>query len=103
MALNTKTQLGNHQFVGPHVNATSLPTLSGVYLITKLVNNQHEVIDVGESGNIARRIPSHDRMDQWETVAQNGFHVWTLAANEAQRMLIEKAHRTAYRPICGVQ
>lgn len=101
MALNTKTNLGNHQFTGPHRDASSLPALSGVYIITRLVNNQHEIIDVGESSNIAQRIPSHDRMNQWERVANDGFHVWTLLANATQRMLIEQAHRLAYNPVCG--
>jgi excinuclease UvrABC nuclease subunit len=101
MALTTQTQFGAHEFHGPHLNANSLPNHSGVYLITRLVNNQHEVIDVGESASIARRIPNHDRMRQWERVASNGFHVWTLFADETQRMLIEQAHRLAYNPVCG--
>lgn len=101
MALNTKTYLGDHQFTGPHTSADSLPALSGVYIITRLVNNLHEVIDVGESGNIAERIPSHERMSQWKAVTTNGFHVWTLFANDTERMLIEKAHRFAYNPVCG--
>lgn len=101
MALNTKTSLGNHQFVGPHLNETTLPANSGVYIITRLIGGQHEIIDVGESGNIAQRIPNHDRMNQWESVATAGFHVWTLLANEFQRLAIEKAHRLAYNPVCG--
>ncbi|MEK9195934.1 MAG: hypothetical protein AAB914_01060 [Patescibacteria group bacterium] len=101
MALNTKTQLGNHQFTGPHTNADELPDRSGVYLITRLVDGLHEVIDVGESHNIAERIPSHDRMFQWNAVSGNAFHVWTLLTDEAQRMLIERAHRLAYNPVCG--
>jgi len=101
MALTTQTHLGTHQFNGPHANASFLPSLSGVYIITRAVNNQHEIIDVGESGNIAQRIPDHERMGQWERVASNGFHVWTLPADETQRMLIEQAHRIAYNPTCG--
>ena len=101
MALNTQTQLGTHLFTGPHLNASTLPNESGVYLITRLVNNHHQVIDVGESHNIAQRIPSHDRMDQWNRTSNSIFSVWTLLANEAERMLIEKAHRIAYNPICG--
>lgn len=102
MALNTQTYLGNHQFTGPHLNATSLPAQSGVYLITQLINGVHRIIDVGESGNIADRIPTHDRMVQWQHVATTGFHVWTLLANATDRMLIEKAHRLTYNPVCGV-
>lgn len=103
MALNTTTHLGTHQFMGPHANASSLPVASGVYIITRLINNQHEVIDVGESGNIAHRIPNHDRMDQWKAMSANRFHVWTNLANEADRMLIERAHRLAYNPVCGIR
>ncbi len=101
MALNTKTHLGTHQFAGPHGDANSLPMKSGVYIITRLINNQHEVIDVGESGSIAQRIPNHDRMRQWQEIANNGFYVWVLLATESERMLIEKAHRLAYNPVCG--
>lgn len=103
MALTTQTLLGSHQFHGPHRNAASLPNASGVYLITRLVNGIHEIIDVGESHDVSRRIPNHDRMNQWDRVSGNAFHVWTLIANEASRMSIEKAHRIAYNPICGVR
>lgn len=103
MALLTQTYLGKHQFDGPHGNASVLPALSGVYIITRSVNNQHQIIDVGESGNIAQRILNHDRMHQWNTNAREGFHVWTLLADELQRMLLEKAHRLAYSPVCGVK
>lgn len=102
MALNTKTHLGNHQFIGPHTKNQTLPSQSGVYIITTLAQNgKHTVLDVGESSNIAQRIPSHDRMNQWERVANDGFHVWTLLANATQRVLIEQAHRLAYNPVCG--
>lgn len=101
MTLSTQTQLGAHLFSGPHLNASSLPSFSGVYLITRLVNSQHEVIDVGESASIAQRIPNHDRMYQWNQVSGNAFHVWTLLADEVNRMMIEKAHRLAYNPVCG--
>jgi hypothetical protein len=101
MALTTQTQLGNHQFNGPHRNAISLPIRSGVYVITRLVNNMHEIIDVGESGDISQRIPNHERTNQWNRVSGNAFHVWTLLADEANRMVIERAHRLAYNPVCG--
>lgn len=103
MGLSTQTQLGTHQFYGPHLNASSLPAQSGVYLITRLINGSYEVIDVGESQNISLRIPNHDRMNQWNHVSGGAFHVWTLLADETQRMIIEKAHRTAYNPICGIR
>lgn len=103
MALNTQTSLGSHQFFGPHLNAGSLPNRSGVYIITMLVNGVHHIIDVGESHNIATRIPNHDRMTQWNSVSQNAFHVWTLITDSTQRMAIEKAHRIAYSPVCGVR
>ncbi len=86
MALTTRTNLGVHQFNGPHPNADSLPNNSGVYLVTRLINGQHEVIDVGESGSIARRIPNHDRMNQWNRVSVNAFHVWTLLTDETNLM-----------------
>lgn len=103
MALTTQTQLGTHQFYGPHPNATTLPVQSGVYIITRIVDNLHEIIDVGESHNISERIPSHNRINQWNHVSNNAFHVWTLVADESQRMIIEKAHRLAYNPVCGVR
>ena len=101
MALTTQTSLGSHQFDGPHTHPGALPGQSGVYIITRLANGIHQIIDVGESGNIAERIPGHERMSQWERVSGNAFHVWTLLANQTNRMLIEKAHRLSYNPICG--
>jgi len=104
MALNTQTQLGNHQFDGPHTSNNTLPAVSGVYIITTLApNNRHTVIDVGESRNIKDRVTNHDRSDQWRANAQQGLYAWALAANETERMLIEKAHRIAYSPVCGVR
>lgn len=103
MPLTTQTHLGPHQFSGPHANAASLPNRSGVYLITKQVDGEHQVVDVGESGDIAHRIPNHDRMSQWERVCSDGFQVWTLLADSTQRMVIEQAHRAAYSPVCGVR
>lgn len=104
MALQTKTPLGMHQFHGPHATNGTLPPISGVYLITTITSNErHTIIDVGESRNIKHRISNHDRIDQWQKNAQTGLHAWVLAANEAQRMLIEKAHRLTYKPVCGEQ
>lgn len=103
MALNTKTGLGEHQFNGPHGNVDELPVNSGVYLITRSVARGHEIIDVGESHDIASRIRSHDRMDQWQRASGGAFYVWTLLADNVQRMSIEKAHRIAYKPVCGVR
>jgi hypothetical protein len=102
MALNTQTTLGSHQFDGPHTANETLPTVSGVYIITTLAANQrHTIIDVGESQDIKHRISNHDRTGQWLNHRQNGLFAWTLPANEFQRMLIEKAHRLAYSPVCG--
>lgn len=101
MSLRTTTQIGELIFIGPHANASALPTQSGVYLITRLLNNGHEIIDVGESHNISERIQNHDRMDQWKSVSQNSFYIWTILADENQRMIIERAHRLTYNPVCG--
>lgn len=102
MALNTKTHLGDHQFVGPFTDASFLPAISGVYVITTLApNSRHTIIDVGESEDMRHRISNHDRSKQWSNHIQDGLYAWVLAANEAERMLIEKAHRLAYSPICG--
>lgn len=103
MALNTNTQLGRYQFAGPYRNAEELPDRSGVYLITRQVDDMYEVIDVGESHNIEERIPNHDRMIQWDAVSNGAFQVWTLLADDTRRMLIERAHRLAYNPMCGIR
>jgi hypothetical protein len=102
MALTTQTPLGTHSFDGPHTNNNTLPPISGVYLVTTLAHNRrHTIIDVGESQNIYDRISNHDRSSQWQQHKQNGLYAWVLAANDAQRMLIERAHRIAYNPVCG--
>lgn len=102
MTLSIPTQSNNYVFNGPHLNASSLPARSGVYVITKqLVDGSYEIIDVGESHNISERIPSHDRMNQWSLTSNNSFNVWTFLADQNQRMIIERDIRIAYRPICG--
>ncbi len=104
MALQTQTSLGAHQFNGPHTNNNTIPAVSGVYIITTLAPNQkYTVIDVGESHNIKDRVSSHDRSEQWRNHIQTGLHAWVLGASEAERMLIEKAHRIAYNPACGMR
>lgn len=104
MALNTQTSLGDHQFDGPHINNNTLPAVSGVYLITTIApNNRHTIIDVGESSNVRDRISNHDRSNQWRSNIQQGLYAWVLVADEAQRMMIEKSHRFAYNPVCGVR
>lgn len=102
MTLQTQTALGSHQFDGPHTTNSTLPSMSGAYLITTITpSNQHAIIDVGESHNIQNRISNHDRTAQWKSNIQNGLHAWVLTANESERMLIEKAHRLVYNPVCG--
>lgn len=104
MALQTLTSIGSHLFDGPHTSHSTLPSLSGVYLITTLApNQQHTILDVGESNDIRSRISAHDRVAQWQYHKQSGLYAWVLTVNEAQRMLIEKAHRLAYNPVCGVR
>lgn len=104
MVLTTTTHLGNHSFAGPHITNNTLPPISGVYIITTLASNQqHTIIDVGESDNVRERISRHDRTSQWQQAQQNGLYAWVLAAEEAHRMLVERAHRLAYNPVCGVR
>ena len=104
MALKTTTHLGDHLFAGPHTSNSTLPSISGVYIITTLTpNQQHTVIDVGESENVRERISSHDRSRQWLNAQQNGLYAWVLVAEEAPRMIVEQAHRLTYKPICGVR
>jgi excinuclease UvrABC nuclease subunit len=102
MTLNTQTHLGDHHFTGPFASNEQIPSQSGVYLITTLAPNQrHTIIDVGESQNVHDRIRNHDRTPQWQRNQQHGLFAWVLSANELQRMVIEKAHRLAYAPVCG--
>lgn len=104
MALRTNTHLGDHLFAGPHTTNSTLPSVSGVYVITTLApNQQHTVIDVGESEDVRGRISNHDRSGQWQQARQNGLYAWVLAAEEAPRMLLERAHRLAYNPVCGAR
>ena len=104
MALKTTTYLGDHLFAGPHTSNSTLPSVSGVYVITTLTaNQQHTVIDVGESENVRERVSNHDRSSQWQEAQQNGLYAWVLEAEEAPRMLVEQAHRLAYNPVCGVR
>lgn len=97
----TCNNFGGYQFLGPHLNRDTLPKQSGVYVITYFINDFHEVIDVGESHDISNRIQNHDRMDQWAKLTGNSFYVWTMNADESQRMLAERHLRLIYDPACG--
>lgn len=100
----TQTTLGQHQFDGPHSHIAGLLQRSGVYIITTLLpNGNHQVIDVGESGNVQDRVANHDRAQSWQQHAVNGLYASAHYCDEVTRMLLEQAVRLAYNPLCGTR
>src|SRR5260221_2505688 len=89
------------EFDGPYDSAAQLKQKSGVYIITSIiVNRKHSILDVGESGNVQRRVANHDRADEWKRHRGYGLYVSAYYCDERTRMALEKAIRAAYNPAC---
>lgn len=102
MTLSVSVSGRTFEFDGPHGSTDQLNQKSGTYVITTItVNQNHSVIDVGESGNVQRRVESHDRADQWKRHQQHGLYASAYYCDERNRMALEKAIRSEYNPPCG--
>lgn len=71
--------IAGYNFEGPHSSIVALYDLAGVYVIlTKAVNSQYAVVDIGGSNTIKTRISSHDRQDCWKKNSQGSLSVAVL-------------------------
>ena len=89
-------------FEGPFADTFSLKNLPGIYVI--LGNNggdNWEVVDVGESDDVRRRVENHDRKKDWQ---QQKLATLAVAAlyTRGERRELEQEIRNFYIPLCGV-
>ena len=93
---------GSYDFDGPHANVGDLHKMSGVYLISTILNGYHSVIDIGESHNVHDRVSNHDRGHLWPNYAVDGkLYVSALYCDEPTRMTIETQLRAFHNPPVG--
>lgn len=96
--------IGNYHAEGPFGNENQLQARSGVYVI--LGRNQSvanwNVVDVGESQDIRKRVGSHDRAPCWRGQGYSELAVAAIYADAQNRMTIERQLRTQYGPPCGL-
>ena len=97
--------VSGYAFEGPYYDTGALQEKGGVYVIVTSRNNQHTVVDVGESGGIKSRIEGHDRKGCWTSNANGGtigvLVLYLPGYDQAARMKIEKEIRDKYNPPCG--
>jgi hypothetical protein len=102
MTLNVNTSSNSYSFFGPFGTADGLQAKSGVYVITtKTSDESHKVIDVGESGDVQRRVSNHDRAQEWKQHMQTGLFVSAHYCDEPTRMTVEADLRRHFNPPCG--
>lgn len=101
MGLNVANR---YTFNGPFINLASLSNRSGVYLISVIENDVHQVLDIGESASVKDRVTNHDRQGQWIMCATGRtIYCSTFYCDENTRIAIESELRDFFAPPCGVQ
>lgn len=97
--------IDNLVFDGPHLNTSALGAKSGVYVILgrSFEGAQWTVVDVGESGDVAFRVGSHDRSHLWKCQGHTMLAVAVYYCDAVQRMKIESLIRARFSPPCGVR
>ena len=63
-----------YEFSGPYTQTGSLASKSGTYVVTtKKKSGDHKILDVGESGDVKKRVENHDRSDCWVKEEKDGL------------------------------
>lgn len=89
-----------YQFSGPYSIDGQFNGVAGIYLV--LTPARDKVVDVGQTDDLGRRIPSHERKPDWKRCG--GSELWFHSeANERVRLAKESRLRTVYAPLCGVR
>ena len=98
-------RIGGREFEGPY-GESELDDRPGVYAVLDVDRNgtPRKCIDVGESGEVATRIASHDRKQCWtrNTEGQRAFAVlYTDGTDDDYRRTVEGQVRLSVSPLCG--
>lgn len=94
-----------YTFEGAFTAPSSLEARAGVYVIWCKTGETWKVLDVGESADVRARVLSHDRKDCWTRHGAGGIlyysATYTPHLQQPGRMEIERAIRSAAKPLCG--
>jgi hypothetical protein len=102
MTLRVRTADTTYNFDGPFKSANDLKKKSGVYVISTIeASGKHQVIDVGESGDVQERVTKHDRADTWPLHVIDGLFISAYYCDEKERMKVERQVRDYCKPPCG--
>lgn len=96
----------SYSFEGP-LMLKDIKNTSGIYaIIDHRFNGEFYLLDVGESGELQKRLTTHDRKDQWEKKQQGyiEFYIhYTPYITKEDRLQIEHGIRAYYgnENLCG--
>lgn len=75
-----------------------LSDFSGVYIYTRLINDVHYAVYVGQSDCVGRRIQEHERDDPQIVLSSHCLHCLTVSEGEWRRLQIEQSLIAGYNP-----
>jgi hypothetical protein len=94
-----------YTFQGLYSSTSSLNDNSGVYAILSARNEHYYLLDVGEAGEVKKRVETHDRKDCWERNMNGGAFrcavYYTPNLQQEGRRRIEKDIRDNNSTPCG--
>ena len=83
---------------------------SGIYLVYRGIDKGKtcsikELIYIGESEDISKRISGHNKWDEWKKQLQNGEKLYFCyaKANKEDRQRAEAALIYKYKPVCNTE
>lgn len=91
-----------YDFSGPYTQTGSLAAKSGTYVVTtKTKSGKHKILDVGESGDVKKRVEDHDRASCWVKEKKDGLFYSGYYCDEAARTKLADDVRDAFDVPCG--
>lgn len=95
-------RIGNYIFEGPYLSVDDVADRSGVYAVLRAnINGKFDVIDIGESHAVHKRLKNHDRAFCWLQFCDNAPYYAVYYTEEVTRKQIEHELRIIYNPPCG--
>jgi hypothetical protein len=104
----TPVTIGGLPFQCVKLSEADFSDIAAIYVILCVDKNGNwTVIDIGQTGELGKRIDTHDRRSCWETNCPN-HNIWvciykmpTDKYNKQDRLELEKRLRNQYNPPCG--
>jgi len=98
--------IGGYAFDGPHTQTGPVAIGQGIYSILDYRPGAGGpyVLDIGEAGDVRRRLDSHDRKEQWRRNSRGTLAcavLYTTGWTDQQRRDVESRLRQQYAPPCG--